>query len=821
MNMDMSSFFSALSLFAVCIYMYIGILSYRQGNGSMIHRTFLLLCMSYAIWAFAYSFAYVSTDKHVFEVWNKISAIGWCSFSALILFLVLLISKNKWAQNTIVVILLFSPAFLFFFIAVFLFKADVPAFPILSSIFYIGNFLYNFVYLFASILLFFFWGKKSNSLRVKKQSKILVLSSVIPFLLNLITQDILPLFGLNHFPLMGQLYSLIMILGIYIVITKYHFLKLPEKVILEEVTKEILDMVIITDEKGKIIRVSKHTLNMLGYEEVEILKQSVERFFNSLGKNVTFETIIHKNNKFDQLYLMKKNGEKIPVNISCKQIYETNLKELLGYIFVVQDISLLFELQLKNQKLKESEESFRSIIEHNPMSIQIINSNGHTKQVNQSFIDLFGVVPHADYSIFEDRQIQEQGLHELMARAKTGEVVYLPDFYYDVNVEQPEADGATVWIRAIIFPIIKNGMKTEEYVIMHEDITERIERQNQIKYLSYHDQLTGLYNRRYLEDELKRLDDEKYYPLSVVMADVNGLKLINDSFGHHIGDELLKKVTQIIAGSCREEDIAARLGGDEFVILLPKTSVVETEKRIKEIKAAAAKEKIEGLDISVSFGYEIKRSQSLSMQEVLKKAEDQMYKKKLFESPSIRGKTVQTIINTLHEKNKREEQHSHRVSALCKRLGVALSLRDNEIAELKTVGLLHDIGKIAIEDAILNKPSKLSEEEEKQMMRHPEIGYRILSTVHDMSDIATFVLYHHERIDGKGYPKGLKGDQIPLESRIISIVDSYDAMTSERSYQGALSEEEAITELKKNAGTQLDAELVSVFINKVLRNQNA
>lgn len=221
--MDMSSFFSALSLVAVCIYMYIGILSYKQGNGSMIHRTFLLLCISYAIWAFAYSFAYVSTDKQVFEVWNKISAIGWCSFSALILFLVLLITQNKRTKSAFFVALLFLPAFLFFFIAVFLFKADVPAFPILSSIFYIGNFLYNFTYLFASIALLFFWGKKSNSLRVRKQSKILVWSSIVPFTLNLITQDILPLFGINHFPLMGQLYSLIMILGIYIVITKYHF----------------------------------------------------------------------------------------------------------------------------------------------------------------------------------------------------------------------------------------------------------------------------------------------------------------------------------------------------------------------------------------------------------------------------------------------------------------------------------------------------------------------------------------------------------------------------------------------------------------------
>jgi len=337
-----------------------------------------------------------------------------------------------------------------------------------------------------------------------------------------------------------------------------------------------------------------------------------------------------------------------------------------------------------------------------------------------------------------------------------------------------------------------------------------------LEWVSNTDPLTGLYNRRFYEDELKRLDTERNLPMTIVMADVNGLKLINDSFGHVMGDELLKKVAEVIKKGCRTNDIIARLGGDEFVIILSKTNAFETEKIIKRIKDLSLKEKVGSIDISISFGYETKNNEEENNQEIFKKAEDHMYKKKLFESPSMRGKTMSAIINTLHEKNKREEAHSHRVSALCKSMGEVLGMPEHDIEELKTVGLLHDIGKIAINENILNKTGNLTDDEWKEIKRHPEIGYRILSTVNDMSDMANYVLYHHERWDGKGYPKGLKGEEIPFVSRIITIADAYDAMTSERSYRGALSDEIVIAELQRNAGIQFDPELSSVFIEKVL-----
>jgi len=377
------------------------------------------------------------------------------------------------------------------------------------------------------------------------------------------------------------------------------------------------------------------------------------------------------------------------------------------------------------------------------------------------------------------------------------------------GVERPIEDSAA--------PIVNENDEISGMVLVFRDVTQKKQKQEEILFLSYHDQLTGLYNRRFYQEELKRLDTKRNLPITIVMGDVNGLKLINDSFGHDTGDELLKKVAKVIRKGCRSDDIIARLGGDEFIIILPKTDAFEAEQLITRINKLTLKEKIGSLDISISFGYETKYKAGEKIQDIFKNAEDRMYKKKLFESPSMRGKTINTIMSTLHEKNKREEQHSNRVSALCKSMGEALGMTEHEIDEIRTVGLLHDIGKIAINENVLNKPGKLTDDEWKEIRRHPEIGYRILSTVNDMAEMAEYALYHHERWDGKGYPKGLKGKQIPFVSRIITISDAYDAMTSERSYRSALPEDVVINELQKNAGIQFDPELVSVFIEKLLK----
>lgn len=359
--------------------------------------------------------------------------------------------------------------------------------------------------------------------------------------------------------------------------------------------------------------------------------------------------------------------------------------------------------------------------------------------------------------------------------------------------------------------------ESEKVFDVNRMLEEKIaERTGELNYLSFHDQLTGLHNRRYHEEQLKLLDKPSNLPLCIIMIDVNGLKLINDSLGHAVGDELLKKIAIVLKEGVSEDGIVSRLGGDEFSILMPNTDKDKAESCISRMKELASRERIKNLDISLSFGYAIKENSDELIEVILKLAEDIMYKKKLYEGPSMRSKTIDMIIRTLYEKNRREEEHSRRVAKIAQALGEAAGMNSESIKELETIGLLHDIGKIAIDEKVLNKEGSLTDIEYDHIKLHPEIGYRILNTAYEMSDMADYVLSHHEFWNGKGYPKGISGEDIPVQSRIIGIADAYDAMTSARPYREAKSIDFAIEQLEQNAGTQFDPKLVRIFVDKVL-----
>ncbi|WP_051624029.1 HD domain-containing phosphohydrolase [Clostridium akagii] len=379
-------------------------------------------------------------------------------------------------------------------------------------------------------------------------------------------------------------------------------------------------------------------------------------------------------------------------------------------------------------------------------------------------------------------------------------------------------DGTERAISNSASPIKDNDGNIQGTILVFRDLTEEKTRQNELYYMSYYDLLTGLYNRKFFEKEMEKLDTENNLPIAIIMGNVNGLKLTNDAFGHSEGDKLLKKAALTIKNTCRKNDISARWGGDEFTILLPKTEKCEAESIVQRIKNICSNIQIDSIDVSISFGCDAKENINDDILKVLKNAEDYMYKNKVIESDSMRGNIINTILNTLYEKNPREGRHSKRVSELCQQIGLAMELPKIEINKLKVVGLLHDIGKIAIEESILNKPGKLTDKEWDEIRRHPDIGYRILSSSNEMLEIADYVLAHHERFDGLGYPQKLKGEKIPLLSRIIAIADSYDAMTSERSYRKPLDKNTVVNELIKNKGTQFDPQIVNIFIKKVLNN---
>jgi len=326
------------------------------------------------------------------------------------------------------------------------------------------------------------------------------------------------------------------------------------------------------------------------------------------------------------------------------------------------------------------------------------------------------------------------------------------------------------------------------------------------------DKLTDLYNRAYLETMLARLDEEKYYPLSIIIGDVNGLKITNDIFGHFEGDLILQAIAGILKKVCRKEDIVARWGGDEFVILLPRTNEERAESMIQSIKQKMKAARGTKIQLSISMGFASKESNSEGIGQVMKKAEERMYRDKLLERTYFRNTFIATLREIMHKKCQEPEEHIDRMDYLSSQLGKYMRLSDNDMEELKLLAMLHDIGKVAVRQDILNKPGKLSREEWVEIKKHSESGYRIAQASPELSRIAGFILFHHERWDGKGYPMGKKELEIPLLSRIISVIDAYDVMTHPRVYKNAVSHEEAIAELKRCSGTQFDPDIVRQFI---------
>lgn len=352
-------------------------------------------------------------------------------------------------------------------------------------------------------------------------------------------------------------------------------------------------------------------------------------------------------------------------------------------------------------------------------------------------------------------------------------------------------------------------------VIVFRDFTEKKKRKEMVKFLSYHDQLTGIYNRHYFEDKIDEFNKEEYIPVSLIMADVNGLKLANDAFGHAIGDLLLKTITQIIQKHCRPDDVFSRVGGDEFVVLLPQTTESQVDAMVRKIRSEIKNMFINDLEVSISFGWDTKNQKDKYMKDVYKKAEDYMYQHKLNESPIMRERTIKRIIQSLHDKFPQEKEHAMNVGLLCEKAGQCLDFSFIQIKELQLAGTLHDIGKIAIDYHVIDHQGILSEADWIETKRHAELGYRILSSVNEMVPIAEIVLAHHENWDGTGYPKGLKGGQIPIQSRLIRIADSYDAMVSDRIYRKSIGTEAAKNELLKNSGTYFDPELVKIFVEQI------
>ncbi len=344
------------------------------------------------------------------------------------------------------------------------------------------------------------------------------------------------------------------------------------------------------------------------------------------------------------------------------------------------------------------------------------------------------------------------------------------------------------------------------------DITERKRAEDKVRYISFHDQLTGLYNRYYLEEEMARLETTRRLPLSVIMADLNGLKLMNDTYGHEAGDRMLQAVADILRLSCREEDVIARWGGDEFIILLPETSIEEAELICRRIASVGSKTFVEDIPVSIALGAACKLDAADSLTDVLKRAENFMYKQKLNDRRKTSNANMAALLSALAKKSFESQEHINEMQKAGRLIGEKLNLSNSELSRLDLLVALHDIGKISVPGEILTKNEPLTAEEWEIIKKPPETGSRIAQATMDFAHVSEEILARHERWDGLGYPRGLAGKEIPLLARVIAIADAYEVMSSGRPYKEPFSHDEIVAELKRCSGTQFDPELIEMFL---------
>jgi two-component system cell cycle response regulator len=342
-----------------------------------------------------------------------------------------------------------------------------------------------------------------------------------------------------------------------------------------------------------------------------------------------------------------------------------------------------------------------------------------------------------------------------------------------------------------------------------------------VRHDSLTDALTGLGNRRRLlgdlEEQLASASEAR--PVLLLLFDLNGFKAYNDTFGHPAGDALLRRLGQRLAAAVSRRGTAYRMGGDEFCVLAALGP--DGEGPVTAAAAAALTEAGDGFSISAACGSVVTSRPESAAADALRVADRSMYANKSSGRASAGHQSTAVLLQVLAERDPYLSEHLDQVAGLCRGVADVLGLSDDEKAPLLQAAALHDVGKTAIPDAILSKPTTLDEEEWGFIRRHTIVGERIMAVALSLAQAARLVRSSHERFEGGGYPDGLAGEAIPLGARIVSVCDAYHAMVSDRPYRAAMRPEDAVAELRRCAGTQFDPMVVEAFAAALAARERA
>lgn len=427
------------------------------------------------------------------------------------------------------------------------------------------------------------------------------------------------------------------------------------------------------------------------------------------------------------------------------------------------------------------------------------------------FVDVQGNMSPCQNTTSEDKELMDTLLSQenILLQLKTSALKLEAKNETLIEEFSTTVDGSVYYFEARF-----SRSETNEILIIIRNITNIKLAFMQLRDLAERDPLTNLYNRRIFEETLRKYDKTNVELFTIISIDVNGLKFINDTLGHQVGDTVLIESSHLFASVFEEYGSLFRTGGDEFVVIMQGIEEPQIEKLIKKLtdQVDDFNYSLQPASLSFACGYAFHRTGPVNMSYLFQTADDNMYQNKLLKKESTRGTFVKAFLKALEAKDYISEGHADRMEDLAVLISKNLKLHAGQIDRIILLTKFHDIGKIGIPDSILKKPGKLTPDEWVIMKSHSSIGERIAIESTEIKDIAPLILHHHERYDGMGYPSKMVGEDIPIECRILAIVDSFDAMTNDRPYHKACTISDAVTEIQKCSGGQFDPFIVQAFL---------